>query len=69
MLTAIPIAFSIWGLQGAVWAVAAGDLPLYCVLEYGSTREGVRPLRQDLEMTGVFIVLLALEFAARNAIH
>jgi hypothetical protein len=69
MLTAIPLAFHFWGLRGAVWAVAGGDLPLYCVLQFGSTREGVRPLKQDLQMTGVFIALLALEFAARHAMH
>jgi len=69
MLTAIPLAFHFWHLKGAVWAVAAGDFPLYCVLQYGSTREGVRPLKQDLQMTGVFIALLALEFGLRHAIH
>ena len=69
MLTAIPIAFHFWGLRGAVWAVAGGDLPLYCVLQFGSTREGVRPLKQDLQMTIVFIALLALEFASRHAVH
>ena len=69
MLAAIPIGFHFWGLLGAVIAVAAGDFPLYCVFQFGATREGVRPLKQDLQMTLVFISLLALEFAARHAIH
>jgi O-antigen/teichoic acid export membrane protein len=69
MMSAIPLAFHFWGLIGAVWAVAAGDLPLYCVFQFGATREGVRPLRQDLQMTLVFIALLGLEFAARHAVH
>jgi O-antigen/teichoic acid export membrane protein len=68
MMTAIPLAFHLWGLKGAVWAVSAGDLPLYCVFQFGATREGVRPLKQDLQMTLVFIALLAVEFAARHAI-
>ena len=69
MLTAIPLAFHFWGVRGAVWAVAAGDFPLYCVFQFGAVREGVRPLRQDLQMTVIFITLLALEFAAKHAVR
>ena len=68
MLSAIPLAFHFWGLFGAVIAVAAGDFPLYCVFQFGATREGVRPLKQDLQLTLVFLSLLGLEFAARHAI-
>jgi O-antigen/teichoic acid export membrane protein len=66
MLIAIPLGFHFWGIRGAVWAVAGGDLPLYAVFQFGATREGVRPLKQDAQMTSVFIALLALEFAARH---
>jgi hypothetical protein len=69
MLVAIPLAFHFWGIKGAVWAVAGGDLPLYLVFQYGAVREGVRPLRQDLQMTAVFIALLALEFGVRHFAH
>ncbi len=69
MLAAIPIAFHFWGLLGAVIAVAAGDFPLYCVFQFGATREGVRPLKQDFQMTVVFLSLLGVEFMARHAIH
>jgi len=69
MMTAIPVAFIKFGLLGAVIAVAAGDFPLYCVFQFGATREGVRPLKQDLQMTLVFIAMLGVEFAARHAIH
>ena len=69
MLVAIPIGFHYWGLLGAVIAVAAGDFPLYCVFQFGATREGVRPLKQDFQMTLVFVSLLAVEFAARHAIR
>jgi O-antigen/teichoic acid export membrane protein len=54
----IPIAFHFFGMFGAVIAVAAGDFPLYLATQFGATREGVRPLRQDLQMTGVFLVIL-----------
>jgi len=69
MLSAIPFAFHFWGLLGAVIAVAAGDFPLYCVFQFGATREGVRPLKQDVQMTLIFLSLLGLEFAARHAIR
>ena len=68
MLTAIPLALHVWGLRGAVWAVAAGDLPLYAVFQFGATREGIKPLRQDLAMTLIFVALLGLECALRRAL-
>lgn len=54
----IPIAFHFFGIRGGVAAVAAGDLPLYFVIQYGVTREGVKPWRQDLLMTACFIAAL-----------
>ncbi|MDE1175173.1 MAG: oligosaccharide flippase family protein [Edaphobacter sp.] len=58
MLVGLPLAFHFWGLFGAVIAIAAGDLPLYLVIQTGTTREGVRPLRQDLQMTAIFLAIL-----------
>jgi hypothetical protein len=66
MITAIPLSYHIWGVKGAVWAVAAGDFPLYCVFLFGAIQEGIRPFKQDLEMTAIFIGMLAIEFAARH---
>jgi O-antigen/teichoic acid export membrane protein len=69
MLIAIPIAFKHYGMFGAVIAVAAGDFPLYLVILYGSTREKIRPFRQDLIMTGGFLVLLATGQALKHLPH
>lgn len=69
MLTAIPLAFHFWKLPGAVWAVAGGDFPLYCVFQFGATREGVRPMKQDLQMTVAFLCMLGVEFGIRHAIQ
>jgi O-antigen/teichoic acid export membrane protein len=66
MIVAIPLSFHLWGLKGIVCAVAAGDFPLYCVFLFGAIREGIRPQKQDLEMTAVFLAMLALEFAVRH---
>ncbi|MBS1799378.1 MAG: oligosaccharide flippase family protein [Acidobacteria bacterium] len=66
MLVGLPLAFHFWGMTGAVIAVAAGDLPLYLVVQTGATREGVKPLRQDLQMTGIFIAVLGGCFFIRH---
>ena len=66
MLVGIPLAFHFFGLLGAVIAVAAGDLPLYIVTQFGATREGVKPLMQDFKLTGVFVSLLALGYFLRG---
>jgi O-antigen/teichoic acid export membrane protein len=58
VLTAIPLGFHYFGMLGAVIAVAAGDFPMYVVVQYGATRENVRPLMQDLLMTCIFLALL-----------
>ena len=65
MVIGIPLAFKFYGLPGAVVAVAAGDLPLYIVTEYGAVREGIRPLGQDLQLTLAFLAMLGVEYAMR----
>ncbi len=66
--SSIPIAFHFFGMLGAVIAVAAGDFPLYLVIQYGSTREGIRPWRQDLQMTAIFLTVLASFFFLKRAL-
>ena len=63
----IPIAFHFFGMFGAVIAVAAGDFPLYVVTQFGATREGVRPLGQDLQLTGIFLTILLSCFLLRRS--
>jgi O-antigen/teichoic acid export membrane protein len=63
IVSGIPIAFHFFGMVGGVAAVAAGDLPLYFVIQTGVSREGIRPWKQDLGMTAVFLaILLAFRF-------
>jgi O-antigen/teichoic acid export membrane protein len=66
ILAGIPLAFHFYQLTGAIVAVAAGDFPMYLVLAYGATREGVRTVKQDLALTAGFVALLACEFALRG---
>ena len=67
MVLSIPLAFHFFGLLGAVIAVAAGDFPLYLVFLFGAEREGVRPLRQDLQLTTAFLMMLGIGFGLRHA--
>jgi len=68
MLAGIPLAFHYFGIFGAIIAIAAGDFPLYVVTQVGATREGLRPLWQDLQMTAAFLGFLALGFVLRRGI-
>ena len=66
MLIGIPVGFHFFGMVGAVVAVAAGDFPLYMVTQTGAKREGVNPLRQDLQATAVFLAILTTFFLLRT---
>jgi O-antigen/teichoic acid export membrane protein len=68
MFIGVPLAFHHWGLTGAVIAIAAGDFPLYVVTQFGATREGVRPLWQDLKLTGAFLGMLGLFYLVRRTL-
>ena len=73
MLAGIPLAWTLGnrhghaqGLFWAIVAIAAGDFPLYLVIQSGATREGVRPLRQDALLTSAFLLFLALGWGLRR---
>ena len=68
MLGGIPLGWHLYGLKGAVIAVAAGDLPLYFVTQYGAQREGVKPLWQDLQLTVCFLGFLGVDFLLRRSL-
>jgi O-antigen/teichoic acid export membrane protein len=60
IIAAIPLAFHFFGLHGAVIAVSFGDFALYVATQYGATREGVRPLKQDFVMTAAFVAIVLI---------
>ncbi|MFC6646347.1 oligosaccharide flippase family protein [Granulicella cerasi] len=62
MLVGIPIGYTMYGLPGAIVAIAAGDFPLYVVTQFGAVKHGIKPLRQDFLLTLVFLACLALNF-------
>ena len=62
IILGVPLGFHFFGMRGAVTAVAFGDLPFYFVSQIGATRAGIRPFRQDLQMTGAFIFMILAFF-------
>jgi O-antigen/teichoic acid export membrane protein len=66
IVVGVPLAFHFFGMKGAVAAVAAGDFPFYVVNQIGATRSGIRPFRQDLQMTAAFIFTLLAFFYLRR---
>jgi O-antigen/teichoic acid export membrane protein len=64
----IPLGFHLFGMLGAVAAVAVGDLPVYFAVQYAAYREKVGTLLQDALMTVAFVVTLAAALALRAAL-
>ena len=62
----LPVGFHLFGLAGAVAAVAISDLPLYFVNVFASQTQGLGMLRQDAYMTAFFLVVLAAGFGLRH---
>ncbi len=61
----IPLGFSIMGMVGAVTVVALNDLPLYGVIAYGLQTEGLGNLKQDIQLTLLFVGFLTVLLTAR----
>jgi len=55
----IPLGYHLKGNLGAVIAIALGDLPTYAVIQYGLWREGLTCFWQDIQLTGLFLGVLA----------
>lgn len=68
LFTLIPFGFHLYGILGAVVAVAAGDLPVYFVVLYSAYRERVGTLLQDVLMTAAFVLTLAGALTLRAAL-
>ena len=68
MLLGIPLAYLHFGMLGAVVAIALGDFPLYVVIQFGATRERIRPLWQDLQLTAAFAAFLTVEWVLRRSL-
>lgn len=63
----IPFGYRNFGMPGAVTAVAVSDLPVYFIVLYGSYREKIATLMQDILMTLAFVSALAAALALRRA--
>lgn len=68
MFIGLPLGFHFFGMKGAVISVAAGDLPIYFVLETGVAREKISVWRQDALATAVFVAFVAAGFGLKRLI-
>ena len=62
----LPLAFSQFGILGSVIIVALNDLPTYGVVTYGLWREGLLCIKQDIQVTAIFIGFIALVLTSRS---
>ncbi|MEG3932454.1 MULTISPECIES: oligosaccharide flippase family protein [unclassified Microcoleus] len=63
----IPLGYHLKGNLGAVIAIALGDLPTYAVTNYGLWREGLTCFWQDIQLTALFVGVLAILIWCRVA--
>ncbi len=56
----IPVGYHFMGNLGAVIAVAVGDIPTYLVITYGLWKEGLFCFWEDMKLTALFLVVLAI---------
>ncbi|MEG4518169.1 MULTISPECIES: oligosaccharide flippase family protein [unclassified Microcoleus] len=64
----IPLGYHLKGNLGAVIAIALGDLPSYAVTNYGLWKEGLTCFWQDIQLTGLFLGVLATLLWCRVAL-
>jgi len=65
LLIGVPAAYQMGGFVASVFVIAFHDLPMYAVISYGSMREKVGSMKQDLLATGLFLLVLAIAIFLR----
>jgi O-antigen/teichoic acid export membrane protein len=68
MLIGLPLAFSVYGVLGAVIVIALNDFPFYLVVSYGLWRENLATVKQDLLATGMLLGLLTVVLGVRYSL-
>jgi len=64
----LPLGFHLFGIFGAVAAVAISDLPVYIVGSIAIVREKMSLVRQDVYMTLLFLGMLSLALLLRHTL-
>jgi O-antigen/teichoic acid export membrane protein len=68
LILGLPLGFAAWGLIGAIWLIAFSDLPVYVCNLWGLWKENLLTLRQDLEMTVLFVAICGSLFWLRGSL-
>jgi O-antigen/teichoic acid export membrane protein len=61
----MPLGYQMAQIPGAIFALALSDLPLYLANLYGLSKEKLSTLRQDIEMTLYFVLMVSILAAIR----
>jgi O-antigen/teichoic acid export membrane protein len=61
----LPLAFTHFGMVGAMIVIAFNDFPLYCAIMYGLWKEKLFCLGQDIKVTAAFLTLLTVVLLSR----
>lgn len=67
MLIAIPVSFKFAGTPGAIISICLKEIPAYFCVAFGSAKEGISCIRQDIYTTFFLILLVAILIALRVA--
>ena len=65
MAIALPLGFHLYGVLGAVIAIAFNDLPFYALTSYGLYREQLSVFKQDIAATLILLGLIGAVLAIR----
>ncbi len=68
LFACLPLGFHYFGMLGAVIAVAISDFPVYVVSSIALIRERMPVWSQDIQLTLLFLVLLATALILRHAV-
>jgi hypothetical protein len=68
LILGLPLGFAAWGLIGAIWLIAFSDFPVYVCNLWGLWKENLLTLRQDLEMTVLFVAICGSLFWLRGSL-
>ena len=63
----LPLGFHLFGMLGAVVAVAISDFPVYVVSSIALIRENISVIRQDVQLTLLFLAVLSIALLLRHS--
>lgn len=60
MITLLPLISNLFGIKGAILAIAFNDIPFYFAVQYGLWREKMMSLKQDINSSLILILVISI---------